>query len=181
MLHRLDANATKGLGPDGAPHGGDFEQTSFARTFRLDGRSSRTDFEPGFEPGFEPVSDEEDETGQKKVVGPFVSAYLGCLARHLRRFASRRGADAARGVGAAPSSIAGAFSAALETAKHAMESGAGKSTSGFGAGGGAAAAESSACAEWLETACRLGTIPRRALYAHAPPYVLDNASTRWEE
>ena len=63
-----------------------------------------------------------------------------------------------------------------------MESGAGTSTSAFGdGGGGAAAAESSACAEWLETACRLGTIPRRALYAHAPPYVLDNASTRWEE
>ena len=37
--------------------------------------------------------------------------------------ASRRGATAARGVGTAPSSIAGAFSAALETAKHAMESG----------------------------------------------------------
>ena len=180
VLHRLDANATNpGLGPDGAPQGGDFEETSFAGgTFRPDGRSSRTDFDRS---GFDPVSDEEDETEQKKEVGPFVSAYLGCLARHLRRFASRRGASAARGVGAAPSSIAGAFSAALETAKHAMESGAGKSTSAFGAGVGAAAAESSACAEWLETACRLGTIPRRALYAHAPPYVLDNASTRWEE
>jgi hypothetical protein len=178
VLHRLDANAAEGLRPDGSE-----DQTSFARRTlrpeRCDVEASRTDFEPGFER--EPVSDQDEETEQKKVVGPFVSAYLGCLARHLRRFASRRGADAARGVGAAPSSIAGAFSAALETAKHAMESGTGKSTSAFGAGGGAAAAESSACAEWLETACRLGTIPRRALYAHAPPYVLDNASTRWEE
>ena len=180
VLHRLDANAAEGLRPDGSEPPED--KTSFARTLRperCDVEESRTDFEPGFER--EPVSD-QDETEQKKVVGPFVSAYLGCLARHLRRFASRRGATAARGVGTAPSSIAGAFSAALETAKHAMESGAGTSTSAFGdGGGGAAAAESSACAEWLETACRLGTIPRRALYAHAPPYVLDNASTRWEE
>ena len=130
----------------------------------------------------EPVSDQDEETEQKKVVGPFVSAYLGCLARHLRRFASRRGATAARGVGTAPSSIAGAFSAALETAKHAMESGAGNIDERVrDGGGGAAAAGASACAEWLETACRLGTIPRRALYAHAPPYVLDHASTRWEE
>ena len=93
---------------------------------------------------------------------------------------------AARGIGTAPSSIAGAFVAALETAKHAMESGVGRPappfTSVFGDGGAAAAeAESRACAEWLETACRLGEISRRALYAHAPPYVLDNASTVWEE
>ena len=181
VLHRLDANAAEGLRPDGSEPPED--KTSFVRTLRperCDVEASRTDFEPGFER--EPVSDQDEETEQKKVVGPFVSAYLGCLARHLRRFASRRGATAARGIGTAPSSIAGAFSAALETAKHAMESGAGTSTSAFGdGGGGAAAAESSACAEWLETACRLGTIPRRALYAHAPPYVLDNASTRWEE
>ena len=100
-------------------------------------KNLRTDFEPGFER--EPVSDQDEETEQK-VVGPFVSAYLGCLARHLRRFASRRGATAARGVGTAPSSIAGAFSAALETAKHAMESGAEHRRARSGTGGGEPAA-----------------------------------------
>jgi hypothetical protein len=123
----------------------------------------------------------------KKQVGPFVAAYLGCLARHLRRFAARRGAGgASSGYGGTPSSIADALSAALVAATRASPSlGAGTSASPmsplagvFGGGGAAAEEEASTCAEWLETTCRVGQIPRRALYAHAPPYVLDNASTR---
>jgi hypothetical protein len=110
------------------------------------------------------------------------------LARHLRRFAARRGAGgASSGYGGTPSSIADALSAALVAATRASPSlGAGTSASpmsplaGVFGGGGAAAEEeeASTCAEWLETTCRVGQIPRRALYAHAPPYVLDNASTR---
>ena len=144
------------------------------------------------------VSDSDDDDAEARAgvetkrVGPFVASYLGCLARHLRRFAARRGAGGARGYGGASSSIADALSAALVAATRASPSlGAGTSASpmsplaGVFGGGGAAEAEEEAsflaCAEWLETTCRLGQIPRRALYAHAPPYVLDNASTRWEE
>ena len=138
------------------------------------------------------VSDSDDDADadfaglEKNQVGPFVAAYLGCLARHLRRFAARRGAGGARGYGGTPSSIADALSAALVAATRASPSlGAGTSTSPmspfagvFGGGGAAEEEEASTCAEWLETTCRVGQIPRRALYAHAPPYVLDNASTR---
>jgi len=140
------------------------------------------------------VSDSDDDDAdadfaglEKKQVGPFVAAYLGCLARHLRRFAARRGAGgASSGYGGTPSSIADALSAALVAATRASPSlGAGTSASPmsplagvFGGGGAAAEEEASTCAEWLETTCRVGQIPRRALYAHAPPYVLDNASTR---
>jgi hypothetical protein len=136
-------------------------------------------------------SDDDDDADyaglEKKQVGPFVAAYLGCLARHLRRFAARRGAGgASSGYGGTPSSIADALSAALVAATRASPSlGAGTSASPmspfagvFGGGGAAAEEEASTCAEWLETTCRVGQIPRRALYAHAPPYVLDNASTR---
>ena len=138
------------------------------------------------------VSDSDDDNDadyaglEKKQVGPFVAAYLGCLARHLRRFAARRGAGGAQRYGGTPSSIADALSAALVAATRASPSlGAGTSASPmsplagvFGGGGAAAEEEASTCAEWLETTCRVGQIPRRALYAHAPPYVLDNASTR---
>ena len=88
---------------------------SDASSERCDVEESRTDFEPGFER--EPVFHDQDETRAKSRRALRLRAYLGCLARHLRRFASRRGATAARGVGTAPSSIAGAFSAALETAR----------------------------------------------------------------
>ena len=148
VLHRLDANAAEGLRPDGseAPE----DKTSFVRALRperCDFEASRTDFEPGFER--EPVSDQDEETEQKKVVGPFVSAYLGCLARHLRRFASRRGATAARGIGTAPSSIAGAFSAALDREARDGERRGNIDERVRGRRRRAAAAEASACAEWL--------------------------------